>query len=92
MYFAILGLSVVVGIGEALAIKSYSTVLECAKHAVFAIGAGAWVTLSFVALCFGYNMFKRGHDSALVIYAWIWPVDVVSKSVQSFFRALDEDW
>lgn len=92
MYIAILVLSVVVGIGEALAIKSYSTVLECAKHAFFAILGGIWVTLSFVALCFGYDMFRRGHDSALVIYAWIWPVDVVTKTIQSFLRALDEDW
>jgi len=92
MYIAILGLSAVVGIGEALAIKSYSTVLEGVEHAFFAIVGGAWITLSFVMVCFAYDMFRRGHDSAIVIYAWIWPVDVVAKTIQSLSRALDEDW
>jgi len=91
-YTFIIVSSVIMGMGEALTIRNYSTISEFLPHAIFCIVACIWITLSFISLCFAYGMFRRGHDSALVVYAYVWPIDIIYRIVQGTSRAFDEDW
>jgi len=93
VYLMILGFAALVGVGsESMVADEDEDAEKMATDAGIALISFLWALSSFALLCYAFMTFRRGHDSTIVCYTYIWPLENIYRLVQKCSRAFDEEW
>lgn len=77
VYIGIMILATVVGLGEVMFIKHHKSVVSGVLHSTWVFGVAFWMYASFIGMLYALTKFKGGHTATVIVYTFIWPVDLI---------------
>jgi len=77
VYLFIMILATVIGLGEVMFIKHHHSVISGLLHSTWVFGIAFWMYASFLGMLYALTRFKSGHTATVIVYTFVWPVDLI---------------